>query len=229
MGSLDRRDIYSFLKLRFATHHLESHVVDSFPQDEAAEQLHILREKKVAELQSWMKRNNANSVPGSSITRRLFPSAHAMQWAHNRDSFSEHSVKTLAEANAAAINDDCSTIMRTISTNPLQATPPPTFAPTPSPVTLSKDNAPKEAAPLTPTSKATIKTLLAEKLDLFQTPQLPMNGFPFTAHRQSTMDQLYILFEMVKAKVVFVVADNKDLEGMISKSVLLKTLKLKVN
>ena len=229
VGSLDRRDIYNFLKLRFSTHNLESHVVSSFPLDEAAEQLHLLREKKVAELQSWMKRNNANSVPGSSITRRLFPSAHALQWAHNNDSFSEHSAKTLAEANAAAINDDCSTIMRTMSINPLQGTPLPNFAPPAAAVeTLPHNNAPKETA-LTPSSKATIKTLLAEELDLFQTPQLPMNGFPFTAHRQSTMDQLYILFEMVKAKVVFVVADNKDLEGMISKSVLLKSLKLKVN
>ena len=223
VGSLDRRDIYNYLKLHFALQSLESHVITSFPQDEAAEKLHLLREKKVAELQLWMKRNNANSVPGSSITRRLFPSAHALQWAHNTDSFSVQTPQELVEENVAAINEDCSTIiMETLSTNPLQATTPPPLAAVPIPT-------PQTAPPLTPISKASIETLLAEKLDLFQTPQLPMNGFPFTAHRQSTMDQLYILFEMVKAKVVFVVADNKDLEGMISKSVLLKTLKLKVN
>jgi hypothetical protein len=76
---------------------------------------------------------------------------------------------------------------------------------------------------------ALVETLMTEAIDLSQTPQLPINGFPFTAHRQSTMDQLYVLFEMVKVKVVFVVAEDKTLEGMISKDLLLKSLKKKVN
>eukprot|EP01032_Pedospumella_encystans_P017786 gene17786-20262_t len=216
VGSLDRLDIYTFLKIHFAQQDLESHVVNSFPLDEAAELKYEQRAQKIAELESWMSTNNANSVPGSSVAQRLFPSSYAAQWAENRNSFTERITVLDASRPGTPVELESSS-KRPFSSNPLQETSEPVAAPS------ARD------ALLCASSKAMIETLLSEKLDLFQTPQLPMNGFPFTAHRQSTMDQLYILFEMVKAKVVFVVADNKDLEGMISKTLLLKSLKKKVN
>eukprot|EP01032_Pedospumella_encystans_P023028 gene23028-26082_t len=74
-----------------------------------------------------------------------------------------------------------------------------------------------------------LNNLLAQGVDLSQEPLLPINGFPFTAHRHTTMDQLYVLFEMVKVQCVFVVTNSKRLEGMISKHLLMQTLKKKSN
>jgi H+/Cl- antiporter ClcA len=76
--------------------------------------------------------------------------------------------------------------------------------------------------------QARVDHLLAQIVDLTQEPLLPINGFPFTAHRYTTMDQLYVLFEMVKVNVVFVVTNTKRLEGMISKDQLMQNLKKKV-
>lgn len=72
-----------------------------------------------------------------------------------------------------------------------------------------------------------VDNLLRQTVDLAQEALLPVNGFPFTAHRYTTMDQLYVLFEMVKVQCVFVVTNTKRLEGMISKNLLMQTLKKK--
>ena len=217
VGSLDRRDVFSYLKQHFASQNLEDHVVTTFPLDEAAEQKYEQRQTKIAELEAWMSSNSAASVPGANIARRLFPSAYAMQYAENRNSFTERNSTIDTTTGVAAPSSTMAAVSRTpFSNNPLQED-------AGEPVPEQRVNL------LSPASKAMIETLLSEHLDLTTTAQLPMNGFPFTAQRTSTMDQLYILFEMVKSKVVFVVADNKDLEGMISKSQLLKSLKKKVN
>jgi len=221
VGSLDRRDVFSYLKQHFASQDLEDHVVSTFPLDEAAEVKYEQRQTKIAELEAWMSSNNASTVPGASVARRLFPSAYAMQYAENRNSFTDRN-STIDATAGAGQSDASNTTMEAVSKTPFSNNP------------LQED--PGEPVPAEPrvnllsaASKAMIETLLSEHLDLTTTAQLPMNGFPFTAQRTSTMDQLYILFEMVKSKVVFVVADNKDLEGMISKSHLLKSLKKKVN
>jgi len=72
-----------------------------------------------------------------------------------------------------------------------------------------------------------IDTLLVQSVDIARELLLPINGFPFTAHRFTTMDQLYVLFEMVKVQCVFVVTNSNKLEGMISKSLLMQRLKKK--
>jgi H+/Cl- antiporter ClcA len=76
--------------------------------------------------------------------------------------------------------------------------------------------------------QAKIQALLDKSLNVTQEPQLSLNSFPFTAHRYTTMDQLYVLFEMVKVHVVFVVTNTKRLEGMITKYQLMQHLKEKV-
>jgi hypothetical protein len=80
-----------------------------------------------------------------------------------------------------------------------------------------------------PAVKEKVAALLQQSVDLSNEVLVPINGFPFTAHRQTTMDQLYILFEMVKVNCVCVVTNDKKLEGMISKDNLLKNLKKKLN
>lgn len=41
-------------------------------------------------------------------------------------------------------------------------------------------------------------------IDVYQQKLLPLNRFPCTCHVKSPMEQIYILFEMVKVKCVFV-------------------------
>jgi H+/Cl- antiporter ClcA/CBS domain-containing protein len=66
-----------------------------------------------------------------------------------------------------------------------------------------------------------IEDLLALDVDLAKEPKLPVNIFPFTILEHTTMDQLYVLFEMVKVQCVFVLKDDGKLRGMINKDLLL--------
>lgn len=69
--------------------------------------------------------------------------------------------------------------------------------------------------------------ILQQRVDVLFERDLPINGFPFTAQAHTSMDQIYILFEMVSVNCVFIVGDDKDLQGMISKDHLLKELRRK--
>ncbi len=87
------------------------------------------------------------------------------------------------------------------------------------------DAQPTQVPPLDAASQARVDVMLDQHIELQKEPLLKVNGFPFTAHKSTTMDQLYVLFEMVKANTVFVVTENRKLEGMISKDHLMFTLK----
>jgi len=69
--------------------------------------------------------------------------------------------------------------------------------------------------------------ILQQRVDVLFERDLPINGFPFTAQAHTSMDQIYILFEMVSVNCVFIVGDDKELQGMISKDHLLKELRRK--
>mmetsp|Transcript_9600 Transcript_9600/g.21036 ORF Transcript_9600/g.21036 Transcript_9600/m.21036 type:complete len:811 (-) Transcript_9600:64-2496(-) len=71
--------------------------------------------------------------------------------------------------------------------------------------------------------------ILDMKVNLAEEATLPINGFPYTALSHTTMDQLYVLFEMVHVSCVFVVDEGKSLQGIISKKALLKNIKSKGN
>ncbi|KAJ1433387.1 chloride channel [Ochromonadaceae sp. CCMP2298] len=71
--------------------------------------------------------------------------------------------------------------------------------------------------------------ILDMKVNLAEEATLPINGFPYTASFNTTMDQLYVLFEMVHVSCVFVVGEGKSLQGIISKKAVLKNMKNKSN
>ena len=83
----------------------------------------------------------------------------------------------------------------------------------------------QKAGVMSTSDQARVEELLDQPIDIAQEAMLPINGFPFTAHRYTTMDQLYVLFEMVKVNVVFIITNSKRLEGMISKGQLMQQLK----
>jgi H+/Cl- antiporter ClcA/CBS domain-containing protein len=83
-------------------------------------------------------------------------------------------------------------------------------------------------AGLSPANAQVIEDLLALEVDLAKEPKLPVNIFPFTILEHTTMDQLYVLFEMVKVQCVFVLKDDGKLRGMINKDLLLQNLRNKV-
>ncbi|KAJ1410124.1 chloride channel [Ochromonadaceae sp. CCMP2298] len=74
-----------------------------------------------------------------------------------------------------------------------------------------------------------LEFVLNTKVNLAEQALLPINGFPYTALSHTTMDQLYVLFEMVHVSCVFVVDEGKSLQGIISKKALLKNIKSKGN
>jgi hypothetical protein len=155
---------------------------------------------------------NADSVPGAAIARRLFPSSYALQSmdANTTSVDSGWGGEGVGEGGVARKGSIPNPMQKKLGVG----------APA-----LNHEPVPDHGV----SNDKLVNSLMNEEIDLSQTPQLPLNGFPFTAHKQSTMDQLYVLFEMVKVKVVFVVAEDKTLEGMISKDLLLKSLKKKVN
>jgi H+/Cl- antiporter ClcA/CBS domain-containing protein len=85
-----------------------------------------------------------------------------------------------------------------------------------------------EALSLTPAAAQLVESLLEREVDLAKEAAIPVNIFPFTVQEHTTMDQLYVLFEMVKVECVFVVKDDGRLRGMINKDLLLQNLRRKV-
>ncbi len=81
---------------------------------------------------------------------------------------------------------------------------------------------------LTPAEAVQVETLLSQNILLSKEPLLEPNNFPFTVPEHSTMDNLYVLFEMVKVPSVFVLGQKGKLKGMISRDNLLQNLRSKV-
>ena len=70
-----------------------------------------------------------------------------------------------------------------------------------------------------------IAALFAKEVVL-EEENVAVNYFPFSVHERAPMEQLYVLFEMVKLQTIFIVRDG-ELCGMISRDRLLESLKRK--
>jgi len=216
VGSIERRDIFTFLKAHFAKQGEERYVLTTLPKDVLAEQHHRVRSQKHAEFEIWKRTENQDSVSGAGIARKLFPSAY------NKPGMDVSISSVDSGWGGHGLGEGAPSYPPPATPNPLQQGQDHSLAQVPAYSPSSKE-AERE------TDEALIEALLAEPVDITASHLLPLNGFPFTAKKSFTMDQLYVLFEMVKAKVVFVVADDKRLQGMISKDLLLQSLKKKVN
>lgn len=73
-----------------------------------------------------------------------------------------------------------------------------------------------------------IQSILDHPIDIMQQKLLPLNRFPCTCHERTPMEQIYILFEMVKVSCVYVIGQDKKLKGMISERCLPGSLKQKM-
>jgi H+/Cl- antiporter ClcA len=224
VASVERRDVFHFLRELFAKHGEAAYTNRVLALDAQAEELRLQRDREVALHESWLITHHADAVPGAAIAKRLFPSSYRLSAldASTTSVDSGWGGEGIGES-PRSDNSDAG-----ITPNPIQRGAGARAAHLSATRAAAAVNSSLEE-PVSPSDDARIEQLLAESVDLSQTPGLPINGFPFTAHRQSTMDQLYVLFEMVKVKVVFVVAEDKTLEGMISKNQLLLSLKKKVN
>lgn len=72
-----------------------------------------------------------------------------------------------------------------------------------------------------------IASLFSQKVVL-ENEDITVNYFPFSVNDKAPMEQLYVLFEMVKLQTIFVVNDG-ELRGMISRDRLLESLKSKTS
>lgn len=77
-------------------------------------------------------------------------------------------------------------------------------------------------------STTALASLLELEASLLQDPRLAVTPYPFSVAPNSPMEQVYVLFEMVKAPCIFVAADGR-LQGMITPQKLLQCLRQKVS
>lgn len=73
-----------------------------------------------------------------------------------------------------------------------------------------------------------VQALLSQRVDVVEEKIIVINAFPFTAHENTPMEHIYLMFDMLKVNCVFVVSESRHLQGMISKDALLVTLRKRV-
>jgi len=74
---------------------------------------------------------------------------------------------------------------------------------------------------------AKLQVLFGLVIDCEQEEHLPCNMFPYVVTEITPLEQLYVLFEMVKVSSIFVNTNGGQLKGMISRETLLASLKQK--
>jgi hypothetical protein len=75
--------------------------------------------------------------------------------------------------------------------------------------------------------KESVRALFAERVDIVQTPIFQLNHSPFVVPQGTPVQHVYILFELVKARNIFVLKRDEFI-GTINRKKLFETLKTKV-
>lgn len=251
IGSLERRYVYAFLKQRFEEQNMEQFLRTMLPVDSKIQDRREERQKKLDARQAWLAKASLASPTDESgeaadaeaqyqdhhIRKGLFPSPYQLRFAHTDEEGNPITVRTKLKRVYTAISDQFDRMVAPSgspskgSTQPQegQASEGKTFRPFSGQTRLFGGPA-QSAAPATrPRASTDVREFLLQcAVDITDVKELPINRSPFTTHRSATLDQLYILFEMVKVNAVFVVSEERVLEGVISKDNLLQSLRRKV-
>ena len=228
VGSVDRQDIFLFLKARFEEQGLGAFLRAGLPVDSSLEDKRQLRIKKLENRRAWIKIDGqeieADNAEGH-IRRGLFPSPYQLRFLHTDEEGNPVSVRSKLQNVYSRIHSaaQSAAVKISSSTSDLHA-----MATGATPGGSTHDREALSEAAAVPVNMELVDSLLQCVIEISGEPQLPMNLSPFTAHRSTSLDQLYVLFEMVKVSCVFVVTQDKTLEGMISKGHLLQSLRKKV-
>ena len=94
------------------------------------------------------------------------------------------------------------------------------------PILLNSENGEDSSLSFDP-MEPKIASLFSKKVVL-ENEDITVNYFPYSVNDKAPMEQLYVLFEMVKLQIIFVMNDG-ELRGMISRDRLLESLKSKTN
>jgi hypothetical protein len=244
MGSLDRRDVFVFLKHKFEGQGLGAHLREGLPIDSVLHDEQEERQRKLEARKIWLAKAALGSPTDDAehnealyaerhIRRGLFPSPYQLRYQHTDEEGNPVSVATKLNNAYYALQQKVSSGVTALGSS--VGLPVHLASLEPDETAVSKEEATirpfasKEPARVRRKSMDDMRDFLMQcAVEITAEKELPLNLSPFTAHRSTQLDQLYILFEMVKVHVVFVVTEEKALEGMISKDNLLQTLRKKV-
>jgi H+/Cl- antiporter ClcA/CBS domain-containing protein len=224
VGSVSRRDVFLFLKSRFDEQGQQEYIRTTLPVDSMLEDQFNLRQKKLEARRAWMSGEFADPSGQEGeghIRRGLFPSPYQLRFLQKDE-----------EGNPIEMQAKIQAVYSALHTAAVKYTQNATGgADTAAGAAAGTET--DSAAPTVTSEEARKNAELCEFLlqcavEISAEVQLPINLSPFTAHRSTSLDQLYVLFEMVKVSCVFVVREDKTLEGMISKERLLHSLRKKV-
>jgi hypothetical protein len=226
IGSVSRREVFLFLKSKFEEQGQQAYMRATLPVDSMLEDQFNLRLKKLEARRAWMNGefvDPSGQAAEGHIRRGLFPSPYQLRFLHKD-----------AEGNPIKMQEKIQEVYSALHSAAVKYTQNATGGADAAGAAGAAAGTETDTAAQAPTSEEARKNeeicefLLQCAVDISSEAQLPINLSPFTAHRSTSLDQLYVLFEMVKVSCVFVVKEDKTLEGMISKERLLHSLRKKV-
>jgi len=263
VGSLERSDIYQFLKIYFISKNLKQYIYFILPYDRKLENDENKRIKQKSIDRNLKKASRFNTIitnakDSISLFRQgLFHTPYTKSKSYNKDDnnegddvdgriklplnqvYGDRSDTYAAEASSSSsisavleiekkatetdmFDDNESDGVDDVDNvfNPLQGNEAASAAGT-------KAVAEGTIDPST-FDNVLIQSILDHPIDIMQQKLLPLNRFPCTCHERTPMEQIYILFEMVKVSCVYVIGQDKKLKGMISERCLPGSLKQKM-
>ena len=226
IGSINRRNVYLYLKSLFSKHKLLHYVRGTLLVDTD------LDDQKITTIRPASSPRNRNRIM-SGISEANKAIVSMSMSIHSESVSLWRSVVEMVNSykNGGSSAGDSNNGNTEMTGNPLPnattinnintttsttTTPTYTFADT------------HTSVQLTAAEVVQVESLLLQNIHLSKEPLLQPNNYPFTVPEHSTMDTLYVLFEMVKVPCVFVLSDKGTLKGMISKQNLLNNLRSKV-
>lgn len=231
VGSICRRDVFLFMKQLFEQANLSSYIRTALPEDTKRDDEAIQKKfLKVVDAKTPDSRfrllHEASKRVGSLNMRKILGMNNSSTSSGNASNGSPRNASTVVDEREKGL--DVTVEMRDFTATNTATTPISVAGVTESPL-IATHTQYIQATGLSSTSAAVVEALLETEVDLTKEPLIPLDIFPFTIQEHTTMDLLYVLFEMVKVPNVFVLRDDGSLRGMINKDLLLQNLRKKVH
>ena len=221
VGSIQRRNVYLYLKSVFSNHNILHYVRGTLIGDTEIDDNKILPNMKPKPLSPRARLVASIRETSQEISKQVRENVASMRIALDKLRYPEKETTESAETHTEMTGNPIPG--RSFSTSTHSGL---------SLISLTSMHLNAShvgtSVSLTPEEVVQVESLLSQNILLSKEPLLEPNNFPFTVPEHSTMDNLYVLFEMVKVPSVFVLGQKGKLKGMISRDNLLQNLRSKV-
>jgi len=221
VGSIQRRNVYLYLKSVFSNHNILHYVRGTLIGDTEIDDNKILPNMKPKPLSPRARLVASIRETSQEISKQVRENVASMRIALDKLRNPEKETRESAETNTEMTGNPIPGRSFSTSTHSGQSL-----------ISLTSMHLNAShigtSVSLTPEEIVRVENLLSQNILLSKEPLLEPNNFPFTVPEHSTMDNLYVLFEMVKVPSVFVLGQKGKLKGMISRDNLLQNLRSKV-